>query len=112
MTNLNSIGSTNEITAKLTRVADFLKREGITAIFTSLTEAGAADEHTSAEVSSLMDTWVLLRHRESAGDRRRLLYILKSRGMEHATNVREMRLSSKGIQLLEFATAASAAGQL
>jgi circadian clock protein KaiC len=49
-----------------------------------------------------MDTWVLLRNSETpAGERNRLLYVLKSRGMSHSSQVREFVLSDKGIQLTD-----------
>ena len=65
----------------LTRVIDFLKSQGITAIFTSLTSGGSALEQSEVGVSSLMDTWLLLSMVQSASERNRVLYLLKSRGM-------------------------------
>jgi circadian clock protein KaiC len=52
-------------------------------------------------VSSLIDTWLLLRNMESGGERNRALYVLKSRGMAHSNQVREFVLSDQGISLLE-----------
>jgi len=98
---LSHVGDPREVTALLTRVIDSLKTRGVTALFTSLTEGGAADEKTDAGISSLMDTWVLLRHVETDGERRRLMYILKSRGMAHSTRVREFVLTDRGIVLRE-----------
>ena len=43
-----------------------------------------------------MDTWLLLRNMESNGERNRGLYILKSRGMAHSTQVREFCLTDHG----------------
>jgi len=103
LTNLTPIGTAPEITAMLTRLVDFLKRRGITAIFTSLTDAQRGQEQTSAGVSSLMDTWLLLRQVENNDDRKRLLYILKSRGMAHSSQVREFLLTDKGIQFHDAA---------
>ena len=99
VTNLTSVGDTPEITAMLTRVIDFLKMQGITTLFNSLTAGGGAAERTDVCISSLMDTWVLLRNVESDGDRKRLLYILKSRGMAHSSQVREFVLSDRGIEV-------------
>ncbi len=48
-----------------------------------------------------MDTWILLRNVETGGERNRLLYILKSRGMAHSNQVREFVLSDDGITLRE-----------
>ena len=81
ITNLAAVGDDAEIKAMLTRLIDFLKSQGITALFTSLTAGGSALEQTEVGVSSLMDTWLLLRMVESASERNRVLYVLKSRGM-------------------------------
>jgi circadian clock protein KaiC len=99
VTNLSAVGGDFEVTAMLTRVIDHLKQAGITALFTSLTGAGSGIEQTNVGISSLMDTWLLLRHDGFDGDRRRLLYILKSRGMDHSSEVRQFRLTGKGIHL-------------
>jgi circadian clock protein KaiC len=101
ITNLQALGSDTEIKAMLTRVIDFLKSRHITALFTTLTEAGTALEHSSTAVSSLMDTWILLRMVESAAERNRVLYVLKSRGMPHSNQMREFVLSDKGIDLVD-----------
>ena len=100
VTNLTNIGGGLEIASMLTRVIDFLKEQGITALFTSLTEGGTAEGHTDVDISSLMDTWLLLRDFESNGERRRLMYISKSRGMAHSRQLREMVLSERGVTLV------------
>jgi circadian clock protein KaiC len=99
VTNLGAVGAQSEVTAMLTRVIDHLKQDGITALFTSLTGAGIASEQTDVAVSSLIDTWVLLQQEQTAAERRRTLYILKSRGMGHSTELRELRLTDQGIRL-------------
>jgi circadian clock protein KaiC len=100
VTNLTSVGSSPDIKAMLTRAIDVLKTEGVTALFTSLT-TGPDLEHTDVAVSSLMDTWLLVRMLDTNGERNRLLYVLKSRGMPHSNQVREFQLSEKGIRLLD-----------
>ena len=52
-------------------------------------------------ISSLVDTWLVLRDLESNGERNRGLHILKSRGMAHSNQVREFVLSDSGIQLAD-----------
>jgi circadian clock protein KaiC len=104
ITNLQALGDGLEIKAMLTRALDFLKARQITTIFTTLTEGSAALEQSGTAVSSLMDTWVLLRMIESAGERNRLLYILKSRGMAHSNQMREFVLSQRGIDLVDVYT--------
>jgi len=99
LSNLTSIGDVAEVKAMLTRMIDFLKNQGATTVFTSLIFGGRTAEETEVGVSSLMDTWLLLRNVENAGERNRLLFILKSRGMAHSNQVREFILTSDGIQL-------------
>lgn len=109
VTNLSAVGSNEEIKAMLTQVIDFCKNQGITALFTSLTEGNGTMEQTDVGVSSLMDTWVLLRNVETlSGERNRLLYVLKSRGMAHSNQVREFVLADKGIRLTDVYVGAGA----
>ncbi len=99
ITNLTSVGDYGEIKSMLMRLIDFLKNEQTTAFFTSLTTAGSESEQSEVGISSLIDTWLTLRNIETDGERNRLLYILKSRGMAHSNQVREFVLSDKGIEL-------------
>jgi circadian clock protein KaiC len=85
----------------LTRLVDFLKTQQITSIFTSLTEGGASLEASEVNVSSLMDTWLILVSIEVGGERNRALYVLKSRGMEHSNQIREFLLTGDGLRLLD-----------
>lgn len=101
ITNLTSIGDTDEIKSMMIRIIDFLKNKQVTTVFTSLTEGGSAAEQSELGISSLMDTWILLRNLEVDGDRERLLYILKSRGMAHSSRVRKFLITNKGPKLLE-----------
>jgi len=102
VTGMSSVGAPDEIKAMLTRLIDYLKNQGITALFTSLTQAGYSTEQSEVGISSLMDTWVVLQMVESAGERKRILYVLKSRGMAHSNQMREFVLSGSGIRLLDF----------
>jgi len=101
LSNLTAIGESREVKSVLTRMIDFLKNQGITALFTNLTEGGGPMEQTDVGISSLMDTWLLLRNTEGGAERNRLLFVLKSRGMAHSNQVREFRLSDNGIQLAD-----------
>lgn len=103
-TNLQSIGTRLDVSAMLVRLIDFLKSRAITAIFTSLTAGGDDLEQTEVGVSSLMDTWLLVRIIEGNGERNRGLYVLKSRGMPHSNQIREFVLSERGIELLDVYT--------
>ncbi len=101
ITNLFSIGSQNEITSTLIRLIDYLKSNQITAMMTSLISLGKnADlETSSTSISSIIDTWILLRDIELNGERNRGIYILKSRGMAHSNQIREFLITSDGIDL-------------
>jgi circadian clock protein KaiC len=68
-------------------------------MFTNLTFAGDPQERTAAAVSSLMDTWIVLRDSKPNGRPRRELYVLKSRGMAHSREARELIVSKKGLEL-------------
>ncbi|MGO8744938.1 MAG: circadian clock protein KaiC [Thermoguttaceae bacterium] len=99
LTNFTSVGSTTEVRSMLIRLIDLLKSQQITAMFTSLTGGGNFLEQSEVGVSSLMDTWLLLRDVELAGERNRVMYILKSRGMAHSNQLREFLLTDHGIEL-------------
>jgi circadian clock protein KaiC len=90
-----------EVKIMLLRLVDFLKMKNITAFFASLSDAGATQEFTDVAISSLIDTWLLLRDIEIGGERNRGLYILKSRGMDHSNQIREFLLTDHGIELLD-----------
>ncbi len=66
-----------------------------------LTEGGSALEQSEVGIGSLMDTWLLLRAVESANERNRILYVLKSRGMAHSNQMCEFLLTDRGIQLVD-----------
>ena len=99
ITNFNALGSDLEIKAMLTRLIDYFKQQQITALFTSLNSGGRAEEASEVGVSSLMDTWMLLRDVESGAERNRVLHLLKSRGMAHSNQVREFLLTDRGVEL-------------
>jgi circadian clock protein KaiC len=91
----------SEVKTMLLRLVDFLKMNRITAFCTSLTSAAESMEATDVYISSLIDTWLLLRDIEFGGERNRGLYVLKSRGMAHSNQIREFRLTNHGIELLD-----------
>jgi circadian clock protein KaiC len=94
-------GNRNDAHAMLIRLIDFLKQRGITAFLTNLTSGGGALEKTDVEISSIVDTWLLMRDIELEGERNRSLYVLKSRGMAHSNQLREFLLTERGIDLLD-----------
>ncbi len=103
ITNLIAAGDQNDVKSMITRLIDYLKAKQITTIFTNLTRM-AGLESTESEVSSIMDTWILLRDIELGGERNRGIYILKSRGMAHSNQIREFLITSKGVDIVDVYT--------
>lgn len=101
LTSYISLGDQLEVKSMLTRLVDFFKTRQITAFFTSLTQGGGALEQTDIGISSLMDTWLLVRDIESNGERNRGIYVLKSRGMAHSNQIREFLFTNHGIDLVD-----------
>jgi len=58
-------------------------------------------DESERSVSSLMDCWISLRDIEASGERNRVLYLLKSRGMNHSKQLREYRLTDNGIEMVD-----------
>jgi circadian clock protein KaiC len=108
ITNLFAVGTRSEIQSTLTRLIDFLKKNNITSVFTSVAHSGEV-EHSDVAVSSIMDTWILLKHIETNGERNRGIYVLKSRGMAHSNQIREFKLTDKRMQLAGVPPASGAA---
>jgi circadian clock protein KaiC len=94
-------GAAEDAAAMVTRLIDFLKLQEVTALLTTVSSSSEGLEQTTADISSLVDTWLLLRDIELAGERNRALYVLKSRGMAHSNQLREFRLTDKGIELTD-----------
>jgi len=104
ISNLTLADNDVEVKPTLMRLIDFLKTEQITAVFTGLTGGGDAitpPEDSQLGVSSLMDTWLLLRNVDTGGERNRTIFVRKSRGMSHSNQVRELILSDQGIDLVD-----------
>ena len=102
ISNLTISNTDSALKATLMRLIDFLKEEGITGVFTSLTGDGTiAVADSELGVSSLMDTWLMLANIEANGERTRTIQVLKSRGMPHSNQVREFVVSRRGIELVD-----------
>jgi circadian clock protein KaiC len=91
----------------LMRIVDYLKSNQITALFTSFTSSDKVLENSDIAISSLIDTWILLRDIELSGERNRGMYVLKSRGMAHSNQIREFILTDHGVELREAYIGAS-----
>jgi circadian clock protein KaiC len=101
ITSLMDAGTDSEGKGMVTRLIDFLKANQVTSLFTSLTQGGHALQQSEAAMSSLMDAWVLLQDFEGNGERNRVLYVLKARGMAHSNQLREFLISDRGIDVVD-----------
>src|SRR5947209_6328759 len=101
MTSLLVAGSESETKAMVTRLIDCLKSQGISSLFTSLRHVGNPLHQSEIAISSLMDAWLLLQDIEGHGERNRVLYVLKARGMAHSNQSREFLISHRGIDLVD-----------
>jgi circadian clock protein KaiC len=110
ITNLLAVGTTLDVRSMLTRVIDFLKTRGTTALFTSLTPGSSESEASEMVISSLMDTWLLATAELVDRRRRRSLSVLKSRGMPHSDEMRDFRFTDQGIALAPAARVGSEGG--
>ncbi len=99
ISNLVSVGVVSDVKSILTRLIDFLKVRQITAFITSLTPPGQSSELTEVGVSSLMDTWMVLKDIVGEGERNRGVTIVKSRGMAHSNQFREFHLTDRGFTM-------------
>jgi circadian clock protein KaiC len=106
ISNFVTAGEERDVHAMLIRMVDFLKMEGITTFFTNLTGGNMAKEATDMGISSVMDSWILVRDIELGGERNRGLYVLKSRGMAHSNQIREFLITKHGLDLLDVYTGA------
>jgi circadian clock protein KaiC len=101
ITSLMDSGTDSEGKGMVTRLIDYLKAGQVTSLFTSLTQGGHALQQSEAAMSSLMDSWLLLQDFEGNGERNRVLYVLKARGMAHSNQIREFLISHRGVDLVD-----------
>ena len=107
ITSLMELGTISEGKGMVTRLIDYLKAGQVTSLFTSLTHGGQVLEQSGAAMSSLMDSWLLLQDFEGNGERNRVLYVLKARGMKHSNQIREFLISDHGIDVVDAYIGAS-----
>jgi len=102
ITALEKSGGTDIAGVLAERIVALLKSRGISALFTAVTETQHGElEATPLRVSTIADTWINLSFANQGGERNRTLTIVKSRGTGHSNQMREMVLSSEGIDLAD-----------
>jgi circadian clock protein KaiC len=100
ITDFVSLGTPHEVRSMMTRLVDYLKSRGITAMMTSLSVGRSVHADEDVGISSLIDTWIVVQLIEVAGERNRGISVLKSRGMPHSNQIREFTLGDKGLTLI------------
>jgi circadian clock protein KaiC len=105
LTSLVGEGEYREVSSMITRMIDLFKSRSITTFFTSLVSA-TFQSNTSGEigVSSLIDTWIVVRVVEDNEGRKRTreVFIVKSRGSNHDSDVHKFILSDNGIIVIPY----------
>ncbi len=99
ITNFVTVGNSDEVGGMLTRLLGHVKGLGITLFLTALTPVSGSVEETDTSVSSTVDSWIALEQILDGTQRRRRIYIVKSRGMRHAHDIREFIMSSQGLSV-------------
>jgi circadian clock protein KaiC len=99
ISSLLSMGPLAEVTSMTIRLVDFLKMNRITLLMTSLIDAGRQVETSQVNVSSLVDTWLMLGNLLQNGVRTRTLSVVKARGMGNSNQTHELLISKKGIEI-------------
>jgi len=107
LSTLAKAGNAFTVHGVVERLIDWSKTDGITLLCTSLLDEmpGRTDGGTPLQISTLADTWIHLNYMVQAGERNRTMSIIKSRGMAHSNQVRELILSASGVTLADIYTA-------
>ena len=87
------------IKALLTRIIDYLKTKQITGMFLHLMQGTDTRESENTMISSLIDTWIVLRNQETKSRRYREIFIVKSRGMPHTHAIHTFNITDNGLTI-------------
>lgn len=102
ITTMIGSGLADEAKAMMARLLDFLKNEGITTLATDLTIIGYKGEATEIGISSLCDTWIRLSMDPQGHKRMRRITIIKSRGMKHGYETKDLIITDKGMEIKDI----------
>lgn len=84
----------------LMRLLNFLKERGITTLLTNQTSGTKAQIEISGNgISSMVDCVIFLSYAPGKGETNRVIQVLKSRGSNHSNEVRQFKISDKGIEI-------------
>ena len=101
ISNMISQGNAEEVKSMLLRLIDYLRQNNVTTLLTMLVSNNTNIEHMQVNVSSIADTWLLLRDIEQNGELRRGLMIVKSRGMAHSKQIKEFDITANGLEIVD-----------
>jgi circadian clock protein KaiC len=90
------------------RLADYLKSNMVTALYISLQDQ---EGPSGLDISSIVDTWIVVRNERSDRLFSRRLHIVKARGMAHSSAVCTMEITASGVRLTDLAPSAAQAEQ-
>ncbi|HND50126.1 MAG TPA: ATPase domain-containing protein, partial [Anaerolineales bacterium] len=95
------MGSRNSAFDYLLRLIDHCKTIGITSLLTNLTDSvKETQEITGIDLSSMIDTVVILRNVEYNGQFQRELSVLKARGRQHSNKVHKFQITDHGVSIV------------
>lgn len=102
ITNLMTEGPNSDVRMMLTQFVECLKTEQITVMFTAAITVGSIKQNPSDEgISSMVDTWIMLKEQEAETERSRTLSVMKARGIANSNKLMHFNITSKGIELKE-----------
>lgn len=101
ITNFISVGVMKDVKAMLIRLVNMLLEQNITVMLTALNITSMSVDQADEVISSVVDAWIQIRDMEYNGERNRALYVMKSRGMKHSSQVREFLITDSGLKLVD-----------
>ena len=96
------MGSEQAAFEYLMRILNACKERGITCVCLNQSSGRESIEDISGiGISSLIDTVILLRHRQAGDAMMRQLVVMKARGSRHSEQFHEFRITDRGIDLVK-----------
>lgn len=97
ISNLTDVAAVSDIKSMFARLLDHLKNKQITTLSTNLVHGEKSSMATEIGISSVMDTWILVKNTETEGKKKRTIEIVKSRGMSHTDRINRYEITDNGI---------------
>jgi len=96
------MGSDQAAFGYLMWILNVCKERGITCIYINQTSGlDIVEEISRSDISSIIDTILLLRHLPIDGAITRQVIVMKSRGSKHSEQFHEFRITDRGIDLVK-----------